>query len=201
MFRPSKYRSETALETVFHSPSTSSSRTCCGSRATIVGSSSGTFMNWNRPIPPCTDSTLTITATPCNNIHLTFLFLGRFVSPSVSSSSPSPRDRGLKPPTIELSTYLYLAQSHTDPALLAFTRDSAFPSTTDRLYSIARCRASVWNTIGGFRAQIIDDKQDLPAARMLRLRELDRDSVSLSGDSAASLSGRSKYFRRCAASV
>ena len=58
---------------MFHSPSTSSSRTCCGSRATIVGSCSGAFMNWNRPIPPCTVSTLTITATLCNNIHLTFL--------------------------------------------------------------------------------------------------------------------------------
>lgn len=58
---------------VSYSPSTSSSRTCCGSRATIVGPFARTSMNLNRAILPCPlDFPVAIASTRRNNIHLTF---------------------------------------------------------------------------------------------------------------------------------
>ena len=114
---------------MFHSPSTSSSRTCCGSRATIVGSSSGAFMNWNRP---CTVSTLTITPAPCNNIHLTFL-------PASSTVDPA---RLLRPRSSSLRTP---ALSHARATREFFTEAERVPpaSFPVRLVSLAhhrRCR-------------------------------------------------------------
>lgn len=79
--KPGRFLNIEGLCSRLYSPSMSSSRTCCGSKATIVDSSSRTFMISNRAPPPFLDFTITITKTRRNNIHLKFVqFLSSLVS-------------------------------------------------------------------------------------------------------------------------